>query len=318
MAPPKILSKKIGNRKSVTNRARLLQVGAAYRLSPAEYRKYLRDSPETLRRAIASGTWLPPEGVDLSQNMRPSGAPSLTQSSVESSSRDIDRLNERQKARQSLNNILKDNPELMSPDNVMLPNGRVIQRPNPDIDVIEARRRVSEQMTGGKQATDYERALAFGDILTRREQENAQQELQNFLTESLINTNSIPNNISQNKLKRAAGATTTVGVVNIKRGSNSSNNSKPDPLVPEGAKPVNNPDSSSSKPSTSSGKIYEGKFSDVQRQVIVDAGTKTDVVANARSRANRENNPIEAFKGILASQGISKDNITNIINSLSS
>ena len=319
MAPPQILRKKIGNRKSITNRARL-QVGSAYRLTPTEYEQYKKNSPETLQRALAAGTLLPPEGIDVPKSNRntssviPPGARPVDGEPP----RDSERLSERQRARQSLNNILRDNPELTSPDSVMLPNGRIIQRPVPDISVEEARRRISEQMSGGRPATDYERALAFNEILTRREQEGAQQDLQNFLTDSLINTNSIPNNISQNRLRRAAGATNTIGVVNIKRNNNQPENTRPDSVVPEGAKPVNPPSSPSPKTGTSSGKIYEGRFSEVQRQIIADAGTNPGVIANARSRANREDNPIEAFKGILASKGVSKDNITNIINSLSS
>ena len=319
MAPPVLLRKKNGSRKKTSSDLRA-QVGASYQLTPAEYQRYLRDSPETLQRAIDAGVFLPPDGVATPTSTRSSATPaSVVPAGArpvgDEPVRDTERLSERQQARQRLENILRENPELASSDSVMLPNGKVIKRPTPDISVEEARQRVKEQMDGGRTATDYERELAFGRISTRREQERAQQELQEFLTGSLMNTGSIPNNINQRVLRESAGVKTdAVGQINIKRGGGGGGDGgSGSPKPPEGTKPPEGP-----KPPTAPGQISREKFTQTQKDLFSTIGTTTSDIGQARAEANKTSNPKETFRQILSRSGISDDNITNILNSFES
>lgn len=312
MAPPVLLRKRDGSRKR-TKKGERIQVRGGYQLSQAEYDYYKEYAPDQLQRSLASGVFIPPEGVARENRASAPTSPPAGARVVRIESPERERLDERQQARQRLENILRDNPELASSDSVMLPNGKVIKRPTPDISVEEARQRVKEQMDGGRTATDYERELAFGRISTRREQERAQQELQEFLTGSLMNTGSIPNNINQRVLRESAGVKTdAVGQINIKRGGGGDGGSGA-PKPPEGSKPPEGP-----KPSTAPGQISREKFTQTQKDLFSTIGTSTSDIGQARAEANKTSNPKETFRQILSRNGMSNDNITSILNSFES
>ncbi len=103
--------------------------------------------------------------------------------------------------------LLSDNPELKNTASVMLPNGAVVQRPNPDISREEARLRVSDDILRGRRVDPYESGLATGAVLTRDEQAVAQRALRNIVSQGFITNGTfdvIPP-VSSDVLRRAAG-----------------------------------------------------------------------------------------------------------------
>ena len=120
---------------------------------------------------------------------------------------------------QRANQLLSQNPELRDPNSVMLMNGQVVERPNPDISINEARQRVAADVLIGRRSDLYEQGLATGAILTKENQIIAQRALRSTIGQGFIESNSfdvIPQ-VSQDLLRRAAGASSNVpGEVKLK------------------------------------------------------------------------------------------------------
>jgi hypothetical protein len=117
------------------------------------------------------------------------------------------------------NQLLYENPELRDSSSVMLPNGVVEPRPNPDISISDARQRVSADILQGRRPNEYERGLATGFTLTRDEQLAAQRALRNVIAQEFINkgTFDVIPPVPMDLLRRAAGATPNVpGEVKLK------------------------------------------------------------------------------------------------------
>lgn len=120
---------------------------------------------------------------------------------------------------QRANQLLSQNPELRDSNSVMLPSGQVVERPNPDISINEARQRVAADVLTGRRSDLYEQGLATGAILTKENQIIAQRALRSTIGQGFIESNSfdvIPQ-VSQDLLRRAAGASANVpGEVKLK------------------------------------------------------------------------------------------------------
>lgn len=120
---------------------------------------------------------------------------------------------------QRANQLLSQNPELKDTTTVMLPNGNVEARPNPDISIEEARRRVASDVMTGRKSNLYEQGLATGSVLTKEDQAIAQRALRNEVGSLFVSKDTfdvIPQ-VSQELLRRAAGAGASVpGEVKLK------------------------------------------------------------------------------------------------------
>lgn len=103
--------------------------------------------------------------------------------------------------------LLKENPELVNSDSVMLPTGQVIRRPAIEITRGEALRRVQNDVRIGRVPDIFEKNFANGDIVTRSEQELAQQELMNKIATGMRDKNSFDAIVlpDQKTLRIAAG-----------------------------------------------------------------------------------------------------------------
>lgn len=307
-------------------------------LTKAEYDYYRENAPDVLRRALADGTWIAPGGNPPERRPAtpattpPAGAtpatppPAPKPATPTESPRDRERAQERLRARQSLNEILKNNPELTSSDFVMLPDGRVIRRPVPDVSLNQARERVTVQMSGGAPATEYERALAFGDIMTRKAQEDEQKDLQNFYVEALARSgsSSLPS-VSQNVLRRAAGSMASGGAnVTIKSSAPATGTTPPTgakpatPTTPSTPSTPSTPTSPSTpstpKPSGSGKTVYMGKYTDAQKSVIASAGTDGGTVGQARAAARGS---ISEFRQQLINRGVPASKVGDIVDAFS-
>ncbi|MFN9112580.1 MAG: hypothetical protein ACK5XN_21140, partial [Bacteroidota bacterium] len=154
MAPPVLMEKNPDERKKNYRKLRRSRVVSSFgrELSKEEFDYYKENAPEVLRNALANGSWIAPGGTERAKKpssttptatATPAPAPTPTPAPVPVSTRDKERAQARQQARQTLNNLLKNNPELTSSDYVMLPDGTIRQRPTPDVSLKQAQDMVS-------------------------------------------------------------------------------------------------------------------------------------------------------------------------------
>ena len=130
-----------------------------------------------------------------------SGAPNITITSSNALS------NLQSAAAVRLVDLLKDNPELIDTNYVMLPSGKIIKRPNDSLTQEQAIQRVYDDAMKGRTPDPYEKAIATGDIVSRYTQGQAQAELRNRISNDMVQNKTydavpVPD---QNLLRRAAG-----------------------------------------------------------------------------------------------------------------
>lgn len=347
MPAPKLLKKAPFTKKKdkVTQRT-TISASMPRELSVADYEEYLANAPDVLRNAIRNGVWSPPAGIVGEEPPRrpplpppppptgpsssPARAAALTPLQVAERAR-AQKL--KQNATSAYADLLKSNPELTSPDSVLLPNGAVIKRPTPDLSLADAQRLVRNALNNGVAPDDYAGALAFGQIATRADQARAQKDLRDFVIESMVKSGAVATNfpnISQDVLRRAAGSLSTGGRVNIVRPTSPTPPSATTPptppktptppatpvaprpatpVTPAAPKPATPP--AAPKPAGSGKALYQGKFTDTQRTIMRDKGFDPGKIAQARGKSGGD---LGKFRDNLKAAGFSGSDANDIVN----
>ena len=351
MPAPKLLKKAPDNKKKVPKSARTtISAGMPTVLSVADYEEYLQNAPDVLRQAIRNGIWSPPPGIEPPTRppLPPPPPPPPPPSPVPARAAALTPLQvaERARAQQlkqnatsAYGNLLKGNPELTSPDSVLLPSGTVVKRPTPDLSLADAQRVVRNALNNGVAPDEYAGALAFGQIATRADQARAQKDLRDFVIESMVKSGAVATtfpNISQDVLRRAAGSLGTGGRVNIVRPAPPTTPSattpptppktptppatpatpatpaapKPaTPATPAAPKPATPP--AAPKPAGSGKALYQGKFTDTQRTLMRDKGFDPGKIAQARGKSGGD---LGKFRDNLKASGFSGSDANDIVN----
>jgi hypothetical protein len=207
------------------------------------------------------------------------------------------------------------NPELNNPNQVMLPNGKVVSRPNPDLTIEQAQQMVQDALVNKVRPDTYAANLAFGQILTKQEQIDAQNAMRQAAIDAMTRSGIFDRmpTLSQDILRRAAGTTAEVNIA-INQGQRPTPapapTPAPSPSQPSQPRPAPAP-SPSPSPTGKPGTLYTGKNTDAMKEAHRNKGYDSGKIGAAKARSNGD---VNTFKAELGKEGFSPSQTNDIVN----
>jgi len=209
------------------------------------------------------------------------------------------------------------NPELNNPNQVMLPNGKVVSRPNPDLTIEQAQQMVQDALVNKVRPDTYAANLAFGQILTKQEQIDAQNAMRQAAIDAMTRSGIFDRmpTLSQDILRRAAGTTAEVNIA-INQGQRPAPTPTPTPAPspsqPSQPRPAPAPaPSPSPSPTGKPGTLYTGKNTDAMKEAHRNKGYDSGKIGAAKARSNGD---VNTFRAELGKEGFSPSQTNDIVN----